>query len=547
MAFASLTIDLNARLANIEQDLGRSVQLAERSAQRMQAAFSGIGKAFGLLGAAGAGAGFVTVIKGIIDSADGLNDLATRTGASVKSLASLQLAAKLADTDLQGLGAGLGKLSIYMANNREEAAALGITARDPVEAFAQLADRIAATADPAERNALAMRVLGKSYADLMPLLAQGGESLRRQAAESGPYAERMAALAESSAKFNDTLDELGQTAQTALLPIAQAFTELAANALEAGKGLEGFDKVLAGLGQAGTIGQTIAVLWANVAFVFEGVGREIGGIAAQLAALARGDLEGAGAIGDAMKADAEKARSELDKLEKRILEFKAEVAKPPANATPGGGLTVDDFISPEDARKLQETMRKAFDLKPLDDYISGFKGRIRTIQQDYASLRNDLARASGTDATPTGLDVTTTLTQARGSFAGGDAAGAKTLLDQAKQQLRDAAAAGAPSFETGWLAKQLEDLAIQIEQASQATAESTRTLMQQNLELMKQELAGMDPIKIPLATDAIAEDLKRALDIVRQDLLDNPLQIPATVIADDVANIRRAASKLGGR
>lgn len=546
MAFASLTIDLNARLANIEQDLGRSVQLAERSAQRMQAAFSGIGKAFGLLGAAGAGAGFVTVIKGIIDSADGLNDLATRTGASVKSLASLQLAAKLADTDLQGLGAGLGKLSIYMANNREEAAALGITALDPVDAFAQLADRIAATADPAERNALAMRVLGKSYADLMPMLAQGGESLRRQAAESGPYAERMAALAESSAKFNDTMDELGQTAQTALLPIAQAFTEMASNAIEAAKSVEGFDKLLVGLGQFGTVGKAIALTWAGVSYVFEDVGRQIGGIAAILAALANGDFAGAGVISDAMKDDAEKAKDELVKLERKILDFKVEVAKPIQTGSTGG-LTVDDFISPEDARKLQETMRKAFDLKPLDDYISGFKGRIRTIQQDYASLRNDLARASSQDSTPTGLDVSTTLSQARSSFTGGDAAGAKTLLDQAKQQLRDAAAAGAPSFETGWLAKQLEDLAIQIEQASQATAESTRTLMQQNLELMKQELVGMDPIKIPLATDAIADDLKRALDIVRQDLLDNPLQIPATVIADDVANISRAASKLGGR
>ena len=62
------------------------------------------------------------------------------------------------------------------------------------------ADVIGQVEDPAQRNALAMKVLGKSYDEVMPLLAQGGDALRAQAAAAGPYAERMVTLAKAAEK-----------------------------------------------------------------------------------------------------------------------------------------------------------------------------------------------------------------------------------------------------------------------------------------------------------------------------------------------------------
>jgi hypothetical protein len=105
-----------------------------------------------------------------------------------------------------------------MAKNADEAARLGITAKDPTDAFAQLADVIGQVEDPAQRNALAMKVLGKSYAEVMPLLAQGGDALREQAAAAGPYAERMATLAKAADEFNDSLASIGQSAQSPCCP-----------------------------------------------------------------------------------------------------------------------------------------------------------------------------------------------------------------------------------------------------------------------------------------------------------------------------------------
>lgn len=120
------------------------------------------------------------------------------------------------------------------------------------------------------------------------------------------------------------LPKLQQEAATLPKTIGAAFTDLN-NKLILTVGQ--FDKVTgattalnSAIGNIGTIGiQTIAVLGANVAFVFKGIGTEIGGIAAQLSRLAVGDFAGFSAIGKMMKDDALRARKELDDFEKRIL------------------------------------------------------------------------------------------------------------------------------------------------------------------------------------------------------------------------------------
>lgn len=65
--------------------------------------------------------------------------------------------------------------------------------------------------------------------------------------------------------------------------------------------------------------QTLSVLGRNVAFVFQSAGAEIGGIGAQISSVLRGDFAGAKAIGEAMKADADKRRAELDAKDRETL------------------------------------------------------------------------------------------------------------------------------------------------------------------------------------------------------------------------------------
>lgn len=98
--------------------------------------------------------------------------------------------------------------------------------------------------------------------------------------------------------------------------VADAVRVLADEIQRASKGAEdvGF------LARAFTIvSQTVRILLSDVVFVFKGIVREIGAVAAQLAALGRLDFKSFTAISDAVKADARRAREELDRYQQQVL------------------------------------------------------------------------------------------------------------------------------------------------------------------------------------------------------------------------------------
>lgn len=215
MAFATLTIDLQAKLAKFETDLNRAGNSMDALNKRVNSMASSFSRAFGAAGIGIGVAGLAALAKSGIDAADSLNDMSDRLGVSVKDLASFKLAAQLADTSLEGVGEGIAKLTRSIgeseAGNKRMADALkqlGISARDPKEAFFQLADGVQRVQDPAQRAALLTQVLGRNYQELIPLLNQGAEGLRRSARESESFAETMARLAPEAGKFNDQLDTL---------------------------------------------------------------------------------------------------------------------------------------------------------------------------------------------------------------------------------------------------------------------------------------------------------------------------------------------------
>lgn len=212
MAFAALTIDLNAHLAKFETDMARAGKSLDSLNSRASAAAVGLKSAFGALGV-GIGVGALAAFaKSGIDAADSLNDMSARLGVSVKDLASFKLAADQSGTSLESVGEGVSRLSksigLAEAGNKQLAGALqglGITARDPKEAFFQLADAVQRIDDPSKRAALLSQVLGKSYGELVPLLSQGSDALRQSARQSETFAEAMSRLAPNADKFNDQL------------------------------------------------------------------------------------------------------------------------------------------------------------------------------------------------------------------------------------------------------------------------------------------------------------------------------------------------------
>ncbi|MBK8745699.1 hypothetical protein [Propionivibrio sp.] len=264
------------------------------------------------------------------DAGDALAKLSTRTGDTVEELSKLQYAASLADTSNETLEKSLTKLNRVMgdADNgvtqaQEALARFGIepgSKLSTIEAFQQIADRVKATGDQAKIASGLNDVFGRSFGELIPLLKGGSAELK----SAGDELERMGGvmsgeLARASEQFNDNITRLSKKMESLKLeiigPLIPLFLELT-NALASTT-----DKSdeLSTSGQAlKTIFETIAVVGVNVAYVFNAVGKEIGGIVAQANALAHLDFKGFSAIGAAMREDAEKARKEVDALTNRL-------------------------------------------------------------------------------------------------------------------------------------------------------------------------------------------------------------------------------------
>lgn len=146
------------------------------------------------------------------------------------------------------------------------------------------------------------------------------------------------------------------------------------------------------ISKIGTTGlEALAVVGANVAFVFRGVGTEIGGIAAQLSRLAVGDFKGFSAIGRMMREDAAQARKELDEFEKRILgigKTAASTAKAGAAASTPLALPAPSATSTRGRRSAADPLAgllASTDIGKLKD----FDKQVGLLNQRFAFGRKD--------------------------------------------------------------------------------------------------------------------------------------------------------------
>lgn len=330
MAAGSIVVDLLMRTGSFETDTKRAEKRLEELQKVAVEAGQMIAAGFAVVTTA-----TIALVKTQIDAADEMGKAASKAGVTTESLSALAYAAELSGSSQEDMTQALGKLSRQMS----EAAHGGETAKDAFKAigisitnasgkmktsdqvFKEIADRFASMPDGIGKTNAAIEIFGRSGANLIPTLNSGSAGLKEMADE----AEQLGIIvggdtATAAAEFNDNLTRLQKTAAGFGLTIANtvlpAMTRLSEETLRlnSGTGLaeiagKAFNVVL----------ETIAVLAANVAFVLTSIGREIGGIGAQLAAIATLDFKGFSFIGEQMKADAAAAREELDAFERRVL------------------------------------------------------------------------------------------------------------------------------------------------------------------------------------------------------------------------------------
>jgi hypothetical protein len=338
MSLATLSIDLEARLAGLQQGMDKAAQIAQRNAERIEASFTSMRESAAALGTvlAGAFAGFslTTIVKSAIDAADHLNDLSKATGVAVETLGGIGFAATQAGTDLDGVAASLGKLNIAIAKadggDKQLAglfADMGVSVRD-AEGKLRTADKVlvdlsakfATYEEGPKKAALANELFGKSYQSILPLLADGGQALQ----ENIGYYQRFAGVTTETAlaadQFNDTLGKLslitgafGRKLTADLLPTLQAVADLMLTAKENGGLLQ---SVSIGLAESF---KYVSIVGVGLASLLESIGLKLGAMAAQAVALAKGDLNGFHVISDAVSADIARSRALATKFAQDVL------------------------------------------------------------------------------------------------------------------------------------------------------------------------------------------------------------------------------------
>jgi lambda family phage tail tape measure protein len=167
----------------------------------------------------------VQFTKSLIDTGDELLALSEKTGVAVKDLSGFKAAAEMGNLPFENLSKVLKKFSANIAEastgNKDLIAdfkAVGISFKDQEgnirgtgDVVKDVADKFSQMKDGPEKAALAMRLFGKSGADIIPFLNQGSTALTEFGlAIDDDLARRMDL-------FNDTLTLLGNQAKNNVL------------------------------------------------------------------------------------------------------------------------------------------------------------------------------------------------------------------------------------------------------------------------------------------------------------------------------------------
>lgn len=343
----SLLIGMQADVARLSSDMGKAKRTVDDAMGGIRRSAELATRALELVGVGVSAAAFSNLIKNSIDAADRLNDLSKITGLLPSQLAGISLAAEQSGSNLEGAASAISKLSENIGKDAEKYARLGVTARDPIEAFKQLADIFNALDDPQQRAALGSEALGKSWKEVAPLLAEGGAKIGEMVDQGERLAGNVDTLAPLADQFGDSLAILKANAGGVANELAGRLLPKLIDTIDALNNLSKSGNDFLPVGAAiETVFETLVVLGANTGYVFKQIGNEIGGIAAQLAALARGDFSGFAAISRMMKEDAVAARKEIDAFSERILQRNRALAQPQqgANTSKADTRGVADFI-----------------------------------------------------------------------------------------------------------------------------------------------------------------------------------------------------------
>lgn len=377
---ARLVVRLEAESLKLTKELDEAKRKLTSFEKSANAAGANVKKAFAALAATGVVAGMAAAAKAAIDLADDTSKAAAKIGTTTEALSQLRYAAGLAGVASDGLDKSMLKLNRSLTeaavNSDSKTAqafkALGVATTDAQgnirsadATLEDLADRFASMPDGAAKSAVAMQLLGKSGAEMIPLLNGGAQALRDAKAEADAFGQTIdGGAAKAAEQFNDNLSRLQATMSGAMLQATQQITPALAQISDAmielvknGDTVEVMAGALAGIFKGLlTAGIALATTFANL-------GRAIGGLAAAAGAALSGEFKQAGAIIDAFTADNEAATAAAESAISKLWSTTSSGATGAASTTTkaAGDISAALRSVGEDAKKSADAQAQALD------------------------------------------------------------------------------------------------------------------------------------------------------------------------------------------
>lgn len=402
MAIATLTIDLVAKLGELETGLSRATQIAERNARKIEGAFSVVTRTIGGLASGAIFGVLASEVIRVVGALDDLADAARGLGVPAEQLAAFQLSAQAAGVSSEDFGGALNRLnnltseaSAGSKQAQQVFRALGVSfkdasgnARSTADVLGDIADKFSAYPDGVRKSALANELFGRSGSKLVAFLSEGREGLEKF---GGASREQI----ESAQRLQGSIDQLSARWEKLKFSVAGGVASLLPGA---DAGAETLDEQLAG------------------------VGRQIDQVRTKLATVEEPALLAAWQIAlEGLEGQAERLRGKLDELNQarfvaganaaRRVDFPVQVltgediaksdaaiaaaAKQAAEAAAAFGKYQDalyaNALAAANAEQAYIRLEEAADAKMWDDYITG----VRLAEQAEQDLTNQVLELAG--------------------------------------------------------------------------------------------------------------------------------------------------------
>lgn len=222
----------SAVIGSLRVDLGIDTATLSKGVKDASGKFAAFGRS--LKGLAVAGAAFAGVsasisgvagsLKSTINAADEMSKAAAKIGIPIEELSRLKYAADLSGVSFEGLQTGVKRLSNAMSDALAKPTSmagqafdqLGVsvknadgTMKSSSEVLGEMADAFKAMPDGAQKTALAMDLMGRSGADMIPLLNGGSGALNKLLGEASQFGQVFTAeMGVQAEAFNDNMSRL---------------------------------------------------------------------------------------------------------------------------------------------------------------------------------------------------------------------------------------------------------------------------------------------------------------------------------------------------